>query len=353
MARWLPMSVADLTAEWFETDLLRAALAARAVFGNPVGPRSAGTGAMFLQRLAEDPMPVGGGVTVRGGPGALAAALVGIIEKRGGRLRTGARAARVRMASRRANGVVLENGEEVPARLVVSAVDPRQTLLGLVDPMALPPTVLARARNYRARGVTAKLNLALSAAPEFTSLHGDAVPLRGRFLIAPTVDYIERAFDASKYGALSAEPWLALTVPTMADSSLAPDGKHVMSIYLHYAPRELRDGRWSDQRNSLYQAAVRVLEPHVPGLDALVIDGEVLTPEDLEHGWGLSGGHIFHGEPTVDQSWIARPLLGWSQYRTPVPGLFLASAGTHPGGGLTGMSGLLAAKAAAAAIRGR
>jgi phytoene dehydrogenase-like protein len=208
-------------------------------------------------------------------------------------------------------------------------------------------------RNYRVRGVTAKVNLALSAAPVFTALHGDAVPLGGRFLIAPGLDYLERAFDAAKYGEVSPEPWLELSIPTVLDPALAPKGRHVLSIYVHFAPLHLRDLTWTGQRDALYRTVMRVLEPHAPGIGALVIDGQVLTPEDLQRLWGLSGGHIFHGEPTLDQSWIARPLLGWAQYRAPVAGMYLASAGTHPGGGLTGMSGLLAARTAARDLRAR
>jgi phytoene dehydrogenase-like protein len=351
LARWLPMSVADLVGEWFESDLLRAAICARAVFGNFVGPRSAGTGAMLLQRLAEDPMPVGSGVTVRGGPGALSQALVRVAEKAGAQVRTNARVVRVTARDGRVTGVVLESGEELAARAVVAAVDPRQTLLGLVDPEDLSPTVVERIRHYRVRGVTAKVNLALSALPTFAALHGDEVPLRGRFLIAPDVEYLERAFDAAKYGELSPEPWLELSLPTIADPALAPDGRHVLSAYVHFAPRHLRGTEWATQRDSVYRAVMRALAPHAPGFESLVIDGEVLTPEDLEQQWGLSGGHIFHGEPTLDQFWVARPILGCAQYRTPIRDLYLASAGTHPGGGLTGLPGLLAAKAAAHDLR--
>ena len=351
LARWLPMSVADLLGEWFDSDLLQAALASRAVFGNFVGPRSAGTGAMFLHRLAEDPMPVGSGVTVRGGPGALAQALVTIALREGASVRTGARVARIAVREGRVSGVVLEDGEEIAADTVVAAVDPRQVLLGLVDPEDLTPTILERMRNYRVRGVTAKVNLALSDVPQFAALHGDTVPLGGRFLIAPGVDYLERAFDAAKYGEVSPAPWLEVSIPTIRDATLAPAHGHVLSVYVHFAPRHLRGSSWSDQHDALYRTVMRVLDAHAPGIEKLVVDGEALTPEDLEQVWGFSGGHIFHGEPTLDQSWVARPLLGLAQYRAPIAGLYLASAGTHPGGGLTGMSGLLAARTAANDLR--
>jgi phytoene dehydrogenase-like protein len=351
LLRWLPMAVADLASEWFDHDLVRAAIAARAIFGSGAGPRSAGTGAALLQRMAEDPMPIGSGVTLRGGPGALADALVAIARRAGAEVATDVRVAQVMCESGRATGVILENGAAIAARAVVSAIDPRQTLLDLVDPADLPPSFTERMRHYRARGVTAKINLALSALPEFPALHGDAVPLRGRFLVAPTPDYLERAHDAAKYGRMSDEPWLELAIPSVSDPSLAPAGSHVMSIYAQAAPRHLRESTWDRERDALYARVLAVLEPHAPGIGRLVVQREVITPEDLETGWGLSGGHIFHGEPAIDQSWVARPLIGWAQYRTPLDGLFLASAGTHPGGGLTGMSGLLAARAVERRLR--
>ncbi len=341
--RWVPMPVADLAAEWFGSELLRAALAAQAIFGNPVGPMSAGTGGMLLQRLGLDPYPLGSGATVKGGPGALANAVAKVAERAGATIRTGARVARILSRGGVATGVVLENGDELAATTIIAAIDPKRTLTALVDPVELPPSLRERASRIRARGVTAKVNLALSGPPVLSELEGDPLPLRGRLLVAPDIAYLERAFDATKYGEISAEPWLEVSVPTMTDSSLADEG-HVMSICAHYAPRHLRSAQWADKKDALYQSVLRVLEPHMPGLKALIVDREILTPEDLERGWGMSGGHIFHGEPAIDQSWIARPLLGWSQYRTPVTGLYLASAGVHPGGGLTGLPGLLAAQ---------
>ena len=344
LVRWLPMSVADMTGEWFEHELLRAALAAHAIFGTLAGPRSGGTAARLLQRMADDPSPVGSGATAIGGPGALAQALVTIAEQAGATVRTGARVARILTVGSRAAGVVLEDGEEIPAESVVSAVDPRQTFLSLTDSAALPPSFVQRMRHFRARGVTAKVNLALASAPVFSALSGDDVPLRGRLLIAPTLDYLDRAHDAAKYGDVSKAPWLEIAVPTMTDPSLAPDGQHVMSIYVHCVPRDLRRGSGSGMDETVYRATMEALAPHAPGLDALVLSRQVITPDDLETVWGLTGGHIFHGEPSLDQSWVARPLLGWARYATPVDGLYLAGAGAHPGGGLTGLPGWLAAQ---------
>jgi phytoene dehydrogenase-like protein len=351
LARWMPMAVSDLVDEWFESDLVRAAVAARALLGTFGGPRSAGTGAALLQRIAEDPMPVGSGLTARGGPGALAQAVAARAKAYGATIKLNARVARVLSKNGRATGVALDNGIEMTARAVVSAIDPRATLLGLVDPMDLTPSFRERVRHIRGRGLTAKINLALSGLPEFPAFAGDPLPLRGRLLIAPHLDYLERAFDAAKYDAISDEPWLEITVPSVLDASLTPSGGHVMSIYAQCAPARLRDGSWDEHTGTLCRRVMTALAPHAPGLESLITAREVITAADIAARWGTTGGHMFHGEATLDQSWVARPLLGWSRHRTPLDGLYLASAGTHPGGGLTGLPGLHAARVVAEALR--
>lgn len=351
LARYAPMAVADLVAEWFDNDLLQGAVAARGVFGHFLGPWSAGTGALLLKRMSEDPMPVGGGVTIRGGPGALADALTSVAQTAGVSVRTGVAVRRILADDGSAQGVVLESGEEVTARAVVAAVDPRQVCLNLVDPGDIPVTLRQRMTQVRGRGVTAKVNVSLSDLPTFTAFHGDDVPLRGRVLIAPSVDYLEKAFDAAKYGAASPQPWLEVALPTVNDPTLATDGRHAMSVYVHYAPRTLRETTWAEHRDALYQSVIGVLEPHAPGIGALVTAQEVITPEDLETQWGIAGGHIFHGEETLDQWWVSRPVLGAARYQLPIDNLYLASAGTHPGGGLTGQSGLNAARVVAQALK--
>jgi phytoene dehydrogenase-like protein len=353
LARWIPMSVADLTGEWFETESLRAAIAAHAIFGNPAGPRSAGTGAMLLARTAGDPVPVGSGITVKGGPGALAAALAVRANEAGVSVRTDSRVTHVTTDDGRATGVVLANGDHLSARAVIGAIGPTRVLTELVQAGDLPPTFASRARRIRARGVTAKMNLALSGLPAFTALAADAIPLGGRLLIAPHLDYLERAFDHTKYGAMSEHPWLEIAIPSVIDSSLAPEGGHVMSIAVHFAPRTLRGQTWSAARQDLGAAVLRVLEPLAPTMAQQIVAQEILTPEDLETQWGLPGGHIFHGESTLDQMWAARPLLGWAGYRTPIRGLYLGSAGTHPGGGLTGLPGWLAGQVVREDLRKR
>ena len=296
-------------------------------------------------------MPVGSGLDGRGGPGALARAVAARAESFGATITTDARVVRILTRNGRATGVALENGIELSARAVVSAIDPRETLLHLVDPMDLAPSFRERIRHVRSRGLTAKINLALSALPEFPAFAGDSLPLRGRLLIAPRLDYLERAFDAAKYGAISDEPWLEIAIPSVLDPSLAPAGGHVMSIYAQCAPARLHDGSWDAHKDTLYRRVLNVLAPHAPTLEAHITAREIITTADLETHWGMTGGHLFHGELAIDQSWVARPLLGWSRYTTPLDGLYLASAGTHPGGGLTGLPGLHAARVVAEALR--
>jgi len=353
LVRWMPMAVADLTGEWFQDELVQGAIAAHAIFGHAAGPWSAGTGGMLLQRLGSDPMPVGSGATVRGGPGALSDLVGRIATHAGAQVRTAARVVRITTKDGRVGSVVLENGEEIRAHAVIAAVNPKHALLHLVEPAVLPPSFTERMSHYRTRGVTAKINFALDRLPTFPALSVDSVPLRGRLLIAPSLEYLERAFDATKYGQMSAAPWLEIAVPSVIDPSLAPEGKHVMSVYVHFTPRHLRATTWSDQRENLVRAVMGIVNEHAPGLAELIVGRQVLTPEDLEQRWELTGGHVFHGEHALDQSWMARPLLGWAQYGTPVPGLYLGSAGVHPGGGLTGLPGLLAARRVAQDLRRR
>lgn len=344
LLRWGPMAVGDLVAEWFEHELLQGALAARGIFGTAQGPWSAGSGAVLLLNTAADPAPGGSSVMVHGGPGALTAAMADAAREAGATIRTDAAVARIVIRDGGATGVVLADGTELDAGTVISSVDPRRTLLGLVDPLDLDPGFLTKARNYRSPGTTAKINLALGALPAFRGVANPA-DLRGRIHIGPSVDYLERAFDASKYGEISAEPYLDIAVPSLHDPALAPEGRHVLSVYMQFAPYKLSSGQqWAAMREPLLGTVMNTLERFAPGIQELVEHAQVITPLDLEQTYGYSGGHILHGEPSLDQLFTMRPILGWAQYRTPVEGLFLCGAGTHPGGGLTGGSGQNAAR---------
>jgi phytoene dehydrogenase-like protein len=241
-------------------------------------------------------------------------------------------------------GVTLASGEELLGNMVVSNADPRRTLLGLIDPVELEPGFLMRVRNYRSVGTVAKINLALDALPEFTALPADSRAFAGFIHIGPELDYLERAFDSSKYGAWSPRPYLDVTIPSVTDPTLAPAGAHVMSITAQYAPYHLRFAEWSDVSARFADAAIDTLAEYAPNLKSLILHRQVITPVDLEAKYGLTGGHIFHGELALDQLFTMRPLLGWARYRTPIRGLYLCGAGTHPGYGVSGMSGFNAAR---------
>lgn len=350
LLRWMPMAAADLVGEWFTADLVQAAIAARGMFGAAAGPWSGGTGAALLWQAAIDPVPGGSAITVKGGPGALTRALAESARAAGATVRLDARVARIAIRDGRATGVVLDDGEEIPATAVVSNADPRRTLLSLVDPVELDPLFMQRIGNYRMAGTAAKVNLALGAVPAF---EGAANPgdLQGRIHIGPSLDYLEKAYDASKYGEMSAEPYMDIAIPSLLDTTLCPPNRHVMSVYVQFAPYKADGSEAASARDQLEATVVRMLERYAPGISNLIEHRQVLTPLDLEQTYGLTRGHIHHGEQSLDQLFSMRPTLGWAQYRMPIDGLFLCGAGTHPGGGITGLSGRNAAREIAKALQ--
>jgi phytoene dehydrogenase-like protein len=341
LLRWGPMAIADLVSEFFETELLRATIAARGIFGAFAGPWSAGTSLGLIMQSAFDGNAAGPATFVRGGMGALTQALAKAAQGFGAEIRTDAEVTRISTKNGAVSGVVLASGEEIPARAVVSNADPKRTLLGLIDPVDLDPAFLQKMRNYRSTGALAKVNLALSALPQFPSAKaagGNGATLAGRIHIGPEIDYLERAYDAAKYGDFSPHPWCEATIPTVTDQSLAPEGKHVMSVIAQFAPYKLKGG-WGLKREALGDAVVGAIAAYAPGIESLIEARQVLTPEDLETTFGATGGHVLHGEPALDQLFTMRPLMDWAQYRTPVRGLYLCGSGTHPGGGVTGAPG--------------
>lgn len=345
LLRWGPMAVADLVAEWFESDLVQAAIAARAIHGTAMGPWSAGTGAVLLLGAAIDPVPGGSSISAAGGPGAVTRAMADAAREAGVEIRTGAEVAQILVKDGAVAGVLLADGTEILAPAVVSGADPKRTLLRLVDPIELEPGFITRMRNYRVPGTVAKVNVALRALPTFRGLTGDAAQnLRGRVHVGPGIDYLERAFDASKYGAASEAPYLDIAFPSLADPTMAPANCHVMSVHVQYVPFVRRAGSWNGQESAIADTVLRTLEPYAPGITALVEHTQVFTPLALEETFGLTGGHIHHGELALDQLFTMRPTLGWADYSTPIDGLYLCGSGTHPGNGLTGASGRNAAR---------
>src|ERR1700758_3754270 len=344
LLRWGPMAVADLVAEYFETDLLRGTVAARGISGTFLGPWSAGSALVLLIRAAGDAHPAGSANFAAGGTGAITQAMTSAAKAAGAEIRTNAEVAEIRVKDGVAIAVVLKSGEEVPAKAIISNADPKRTLLKLVDPTYLAPDFAQKLQNYRMMGTVAKVNLALNGLPTFTALkNGNNAALSGRIQISHGIDYLEHAFDECKYGDFSKQPYLEVTIPSLSDPMLAPSGKHVMSIYMQYAPYKLK-GDWDSQRSALGDTVVNTLAQHAPDLPGLVLEGQIITPKDLETDYGLTAGHIFHGELALDQFFTMRPLLDWARYRTPIANLYLCGSGTHPGAGLTGGSGANAAR---------
>ncbi|HEY1264113.1 MAG TPA: NAD(P)/FAD-dependent oxidoreductase [Terriglobales bacterium] len=351
LLRWGPMAVADLVGEYFETELLRAAIAARGIFGTFLGPWSAGSSLVLLIRAAGDAQPAGSACFAEGGVGAITQAMASAATQAGAELRSNAEVIEIRVKNGVASSVVLSTGEEISAGAIVSNADPKRTLLKLVDPAHLSPDFVTKLQHYRMPGAVAKVNLALSGLPKFTALDSNNDALSSRIHIGPEIDYLERAFDSSKYGAFSPHPYLEVAIPSMTDRSLAPSGQHVMSVYMQYAPFKLKSGDWESQRKALGQTVVKTLSQYAPNLPEMILTHQIITPQDLEDAYGLTGGHIFHGELALDQFFTMRPLLDWARYKTPIQNLYLCGSGTHPGAGLTGGSGANAAREILKAIK--
>jgi phytoene dehydrogenase-like protein len=348
LLRTVPMSVGELLDDWFDTDILKGVIGARGVTALLQGPRSGGTAFVLLHHQVG--RPVGAfraPAVVRGGVGNLARALAAAATAFGAEVRTGVEVARLAVQGGRATGVVLRSGDEVAARRVVSGADPRRTFLDFCDPARLEPDFVRAVRNVRYRGAWAKVNLALGTLPTFAALRGDGseTSLRGTISISPSLTYLERAYDDAKYGRVSERPLLEIRIPSLADPTLAPAGRHVMSIEVQYVPYHLRDGGWDDSaRDALGDRVLETLAAYAPDLPGAVLHRQVLTPRDLESVFSLTEGHAYHGELTLDQILFMRPVAGWSRYRTPVRDLYLCGAGTHPGGGIAGGSGANAAR---------
>ena len=357
LLRWMPMAVADLAGEWFESEPLRATIAAGGVLGSFLGPRSAGSAAVLMMLGAGEGQPVASGWFAGGKPGALAEALGAAARQAGVEIRTGADVARIEAADGAATGVTLASGDTITARAVVSSADPKRTLLGMLDPLHLAPEIVRRIQNIRTHGTLAHMSFSVSSLPRFAgveALHGAerAHALSGRIRLARDVDAIERAFDAAKYGGFADEPWIELTIPSIADSTFTPQGQHVVSASVQYAPYHLRGTSWDAERDRLAATVTRTIEQYAPGFEASIVSRTVVTPLDLERTYGMTGGHIFHGELSLDQWFVTRPLLGWARYRTPIDRLYLCGSGTHPGTGLDGRSGANAAREILKSLKG-
>lgn len=326
--RTLPMPIAELVDDEFESDLLKGTLAAAGIQGLMLGPRGSGTAYNFLRGVNEG--VVRATTLVRGGIGKLADALAGAAQARGAAIRTEAHVVGIRTQDGHASGVMLASGEEISAKQIISSVDPKQTFLQLIDPLELDPTFCGRVRHIRMRGGVAKMNLALDGLPDFKGATPEQ--LRGTISISPSETYLERAYDDAKYGSISQQPYLEIVIPSLTDSTRAPQGKHVMSVWMQYAPYQIKSGDWRLETDKLSQIIFRTLNTYAPNLQSLVLRSQVLSPCDLEETYGLTEGDVNHGQTTLDQFLFMRPVPGYAQYRTPLEGLFLCGASAHPGG---------------------
>ncbi len=337
-------SSADYLDEWFEFDGLKATRSASGIIGTFLGPRSPGSAYVLLHHYMGE---IDGAFRAwgfqKGGTGGISEAIAGAARAHGAAIRTDAAVERVSVRNGRATGVVLASGEEIAARVVVSGLDPRQTFTRLLEPGSLPADLVDGVRRYKFRGSSGKVNLALSGLPNFTCLPGVGPHLRGAFSISPSIEYLERAYDDAKYGEFSRHPYMDIVIPSMIDPGMAPPGKHVMSIFVQYAPHNLKGG-WSDaKREAFGDTVVKTLARYAPNIESLILHRQVLTPADIERITGLTEGNIFQGELALQQLFFLRPVPRWAKYSTPIRGYWQCGAGTHPGGGIMGGSGRLAA----------
>ena len=339
-------SAADLLDQWFESPEIKVTLVTDGVIGANGGPRSAGTAYILMHHCMGG---VGGrrGLWgfVNGGMGAVSEAIAASARRYGAEIRTNAPVAHLLMKNGEARGVVLENGDEIEASAVASNLDPKSTFLRLAGTAHLEPEFVNAIKAFRVEGTSLKMNLALDALPDFTALPGAPGPQHGATMhICPSIEYVERAWDDAKYGRPSENPLIEMTCPTIYDPSLAPSGKHILGIFLQYAPYTLRDTTWDEIREPYGDRILEVIGQYAPNIYQAVVERQVLSPLDLERRFGISGGNIFHGEMSLDQMFFLRPAAGWARYRTPIPGLWLCGSGAHPGGGVMGAPGYNAAR---------
>jgi phytoene dehydrogenase-like protein len=340
----MTMSAVDFLDQWFETDVLKATMSASGIIGTFLGVRSPGTAYVLLHHyMGEIDGAFRSWGFARGGTGAISNAIASAAREAGVEIRTEAPVAHIRVRGGKADGVVLSNGDELAADMVLSSVDPNLTFLRFIERKELPGDFIEEVQRYKFRGSSGKVNLALDALPDFRCLPGEGAHLRGAISISPSVDYMERAYDQAKYGEFSRRPYIDMVIPTLTDPSVAPPGKHILSCFVQYAPYKLANGSWDDQREAFGDTVIDTLAEHAPNIRDIILHRQVLTPLDLEREFGLTEGNIFQGELTLEQLFFARPVPGWAKYQTPIRNLWMCGSATHPGGGIMGAPGRNAA----------
>ena len=350
IAKLVTESSADLLEEWFETDALKGTKAASGIIGTFLGPRSPGTAYVLLHHYMGE---IDGAFRAWGfaknGSGGVSGSIHNAARALGVEIRVNAGVRQVKVKGGRALGVVLENGDELDAKVIMSAADPKRTFLQFVEPKHFPDEFVTSIQNFRTRGSSGKVNIALSELPNFTALPfrgkgTDSVLHRGAVSISPSIDYIERAYDDAKYGQVSKRPYLDMIFPSMIDPDMAPPGQHVMSCFVQYAPYDI-EGGWDDEkRDRLGEAVISTIEEYAPNIRRCIVGMQVISPKDIERIAGITGGNIFHGELLLHQIFFLRPVPQWADFRTPLKGYYFGASGAHPGGGVMGAAGMLAAR---------
>ncbi len=341
----MTMSAIDFLDQWFETDVLKATMSASGIIGTFLGVRSPGTAYVLLHHyMGEIDGAFRSWGFARGGTGAISHAIADAAREAGAEIRTQAPIAKIMVKNGKATGVVLANGDEIYANIISSSVDPRLTFTKFIQEGTLPSEFLEAVNRYKFRGSSGKVNLALDALPSFKCMPGPGPHLRGAISISPSVEYMERAYDDAKYGNFSCRPYIDMVIPTLTDPSIAPPGKHIMSCFVQYAPYKLRPGlNWDDQKEAFGDNVINTIAEYAPNIKDIILHRQVVTPLDLERDFGLSEGNIFQGELSLEQLFFLRPVPGWAQFRTPIKNLYMCGSATHPGGGIMGGPGRLAA----------
>ena len=345
--RFWTMSAADFLDEYFESEIVKAHFAGSSIIGTALGPRSPGTAYVLLHHYMGDiDDAVGAWGFARGGMGAVSGALAASLQASGGTIRTAADVVQIRTSGGRAAGVALASGEEIDAPIVLSNLDVKRTFLKTMDEQALPAEFVRAVRNFKIRGSSGKLNIALDGLPEFPAIPQDSPCNRGDMHITDTIEMMERAYDDWKDGFWSKAPYVDMLLPSLIDPTMAPEGKHYMSVFVQYAPYKLANGEWDDTKRQAFGATViDAIAQHSPNFKSLIRHAEIRTPWDIENEVGLTEGNIFQGELTMDQLLFNRPIPGYAQYRSPVKGVYMCGSSTHPGGGVMGAPGANAARA--------
>ncbi len=340
----MTMSAADFLDQWFETDVLKATMSASGIIGTFLGIRSPGTAYVLLHHyMGEIDGAFRSWGFSRGGTGGISNAIGSAAREAGVEIRTEAPVSKILLRNGTAHGVVLESGEEIHASIVSSSLDPNLTFLKFIDSRELPGDFVEEVRRYKYRGSSGKVNLALDALPDFTCMPGPGRHLRGAISVSPSMDYMERAYDQAKYGEYSRRPYIDMVIPTLTDPSVAPPGKHILSCFVQYAPYKLSHGTWDEQREAFGNTVIDTIAEYAPNIKNIIIGKQFITPLDIERQTGLTEGNIFQGELSLEQLFFLRPVAGWARYRTPIRKLYMCGSATHPGGGIMGAPGRLAA----------